>query len=428
MIEIVPNQTGRTIKTKVPTSKSYTNRALLLAALANGTTLIKNPLTSDDTIIMIEALKSLGVKITKPSANQIKITGTGGKLTKPSKAIYLGNAGTAVRFMTAALASQPFKTTITGDKRMQQRPLTDLISALTKLGSEITSKKDTGCPPITITGPFVKNKTKVKGNISSQYLSALIMIAPYNTETTEITVTGSLTSQPYVKMTLDIIKTFGVTVKNENFKKFIIKPQKYQGTTYQVEGDASSATYPLAIAAINENTCVISNLTKHSKQADLAFLDLLKKMGCKTTKTEESISCTGPKQLKPLGTIDLNTLPDAAMTVAIVCAFAEGKSKLTGLANLRVKESDRLSALATELTKIGAKVKEGKDYIEIDGNPTNLRGNKIKTYNDHRIAMCFAVVGTKVPNIKILNEDCVNKTYPEFWKDLKKWGINTTTS
>jgi len=429
MIELSPLTKKISIRTQVPTSKSYTNRALLLAALADGKSTIQNPLESDDTKVMIKALKELGVKITRKKSKKggisFKVQGLGGKLNKPSRTLYLGNAGTAVRFLTAALSNQDFKSKVTGNKRMQERPLKDLIEALTLLGAEIKSTKNNHCPPITIKGPLTASKTTVEGSISSQYLSALLMTAPTLKSEVSIKVKGKLTSLPYIIMTLDIINSFGVRIKHKDFKEFQISPAIYKPQKYHVEGDASSATYPLAMAAISGGKATITNLNKNSKQADLKFLDILKKMGCTVSKTDKQIQVEGPKQVKPLGTIDLNALPDAAMTVAVLCSFAEGKSKLTNIGNLRVKETDRLHALKTELKKIGVKVKDGPDYLEIDGNPEKLHGATIETYDDHRMAMCFAVAGSKIPGIKIKNPECTTKTYPTFWKDLKKWGIKS---
>ncbi len=422
MLRIIPpSKKLPNISIQVPGSKSYTNRALLLAALAKGKSTLIDPLESEDTLVMKKGLKQLGVRITS-SKNKIIIHGSNGKFTQSAQPLFLENAGTAVRSLTAALATQPFESTLSGNKRMQERPLKDLINALKKAQIKIESK--TGCPPVTLHGPLPGGLTSIKGDVSSQYISALLMAGPLAQETFTINITGKLTSRPYVDMTLDIMNQFGVAV-SEKKDRFTIHPQKYRGRTYHIEGDASSATYPLALAALHRNKVIIKNINKTSKQADIQFLDVLEKMGCRISKTTKSISVQGPKQLTPLRTINLNKLPDAAMTVAILCAFAKGKSKLTGLANLRVKETDRLKALATELTKIGTRVEEGKDFLTIHGDPENLHGAIIETYNDHRMAMCFAVVGSKISNIHILNPNCVQKTYPTFWKELSRWGINT---
>lgn len=422
MLEIqATNQKLPSQKIIVPGSKSYSNRALLLAALANGNSYITGILESEDTKVMISALKILGIRIKKVKSIY-QIQGSGGQFKKPTRPLMLENAGTAIRSLTAALSTQAFTTTLTGNKRMCERPIQDLINALMPLGA--TTKSTNGCPPVRTKGPLHGGKTSVKGSISSQYLSSLLMAAPYAQNTVKIQVQGMLTSLHYVEMTLSIMERFGVKPSNKNYQSFTIQPEQYKGTSYTVEGDASSATYPLALAALHGFRMTINNIPSNSKQADMLFLNVLKKMGCQVTSTKNSISVKGPKKLTSLGNIDLNKLPDAAMTVATLCAFTKGRSKLTGIGNLRVKETDRLHALSNELTKVGVKVIEGKDFLEIHGNPEELHGGIIETYNDHRMAMCFAIAGSRIQNIRITNPDCVQKTYPTFWKDLKKWGIS----
>jgi len=422
MIDIFPAKNLADFGTSIPGSKSYTNRALLLASLAEGKSTLINPLLSDDTKVMITALKQLGVTI-KQESSRIKIVGNTGIYKKTNKPLYLGNAGTAVRSLSAIMALQDFQSTITGNERMQQRPIKDLTDALTKLGAKIDTNN--GCPPINILAPIKDGKTTIKGDISSQYLSALLMAAPLAIEPIVIEIEGELTSLPYVQMTIDIMDKFGVSVEHDNYSSFRVKPQKYSAIEYQVEADASSATYPLALAAIHGSKVTIENLSAASNQADIQFLDVLEKMGCEVEREEISVTVKGPEKLIPLGTIDLNGLPDAAMTVAILCAFAEGRSELTGLANLRVKETDRLEALANEMQKIGVSIEEKESSLIIDGDPTNLHGAKIETYDDHRMAMCFAVAASKIANVRIRNPGCVSKTYPIFWKDLKKWGVKS---
>lgn len=429
MIEVIPKQNPVNASIQVPGSKSYSNRALLLAALANGKSIISNILESDDTKYMISALKELGIKIIKKE-NQYFVYGNGGKFKKPTSQLYLGNAGTAVRFLTAALTISNFKCVLTGDKRMQERPISDLINTLKRIGADVESTN--GCPPVYINhnrkgkNSLIGGSTWISGINSSQYLSALLMIAPYAEKEVEIILKDKLTSLPYITMTIDTMKKFGVSIENQKFKKFIVKPAKYKATNFQVEADTSSATYAMAIAAINNGKITIKDLSIKSKQADIHFLKILKKMGCKIISDLKDITVIGPEKLKALGTINLNHMPDAAMTVAILASFAKGKSTLKGLDNLRIKETNRLSGLSNELQKIGVKVKQGKNYLEINGTVEyeNLHGAIIETYNDHRMAMCFAIVGSKIPGIKILNPNCVAKTYPTFWKDFKKIGIN----
>jgi 3-phosphoshikimate 1-carboxyvinyltransferase len=433
---------------EVPASKSYTNRAFLIASLAKGRTVIKNALLSDDTIHCYKALKQLGVKI-KKRGKIFEIQGTNGfnsfelrdtsyeNNTKLSRILSgrnskpvtldLGNAGTAVRFLACALTLLNEDTIITGNQRMQNRPISDLVESLEILGVKIEYLKKEGFPPISIHGKGFLNggKTKIKGNKSSQFLSGLLIASPFAKKDIEIEVEGELVSKPYVNMTIQIMKDFGVFVENENYKKFFISnKQKYLGHEYEIEGDLSSATYFFGIAAATGSEITITNAKYDSLQGDIKFVDVLGRMGCSCknaiNRVFTGIAIKGPSQLSALGTLNLSDMPDSAMTVAVLCALAKGKSVLTGLANLRFKECDRLKALTTELTKLGAKVKELDDGLEIHGNPSKLHGAIIETYDDHRMAMCFAVLGTKIPGIIIKNPNCVNKTYPEFWKDLEK--------
>lgn len=411
---------------EVPGSKSYTNRALLISALAKGKSVLYKPLISDDTRYMIKALRQLGVKIAVKKKS-IEVWGNGGQfIKKPGKhipKIYLGNAGTAVRFLTAALTLYPGQIEITGNERMQKRPIQDLVDALVQLGVKVHALKKNGCPPLITGGGLKGGNVAIKASDSSQFLSALLMVAPYAQKPVVIKVSKELTSRPYIDMTLSIMERFGAQVINKNYREFQVF-YNYEPLKYTIEPDASSATYPYALAALHQSTVQIPNLDCDSQQADMFFLHVLKIMGC-TVDIFRCLKVRGPKKLLPLGKIDLNRCPDAAMTVAILAALAKGKSTLTGLATLRLKETDRLHALAVELTKVGVKVVEKKDALIIDGNPETLHGATIETYDDHRMAMCFGILGTCVPGITILNAECVSKTYPTFWKDIQKLGIKT---
>ncbi|MBT5016788.1 3-phosphoshikimate 1-carboxyvinyltransferase [Candidatus Peregrinibacteria bacterium] len=402
----------------IPGSKSYTNRALLMAALAPGQSVLKGCLLSDDTKVMIEALETLGVKIT---TNETTLTIDAPKtLRGPLGPLHLGNAGTAVRFLTAILAHQPFLSVITGDPRMQERPIQDLIDALSELGANITGQN--GCPPLTIHGsPLTRSETHITGKNSSQYISALMILAPLLPEGLTIHVEDEATSKPYLDMTLDLMNKFCIQdVEREQFSRFTIPSQKYQPTDLIIEADASSATYFFGLAAITEKTITVANLSRQTLQPDIQILDYLEQMGCQIHEDETGITVTGPEQLKPLGQINANSFPDGAMTLAVVSAFAPGKTTLTGLHNLRIKECDRLEALKTELNRIGITAETTDDSLTIHGNPTSMHGAPIKTYKDHRMAMCFGMAKTRIPDLEILDPDCVSKTYPNFWEDLKK--------
>src|SRR3989339_999608 len=411
-------------KIEIPGSKSITNRALLLAALADGNSEISNALLSDDTKYMLEGLKKCGIKIRKKGKNKYLITGNKGKFNiLKSKTFFLGNVGTATKFLTAPLSfCANKKIRVTGDKRMQERPIQDLIDGLNQLGAKVYSEKNNQCPPIIIEKQAVGGKCVIPGDKSSQYFSALLFAAPLAKKDIIIEVKGDLVSKSYIDLSLDIIKTFGVKIQNKNYKQFIIKAgQKYKTKNYKVEADASSATYFAAIAAATKSKIHITNLNPSSKQGDMEFLEILKKMGVSIKKYKnKGVEISGKSKLKPLGKINLNNMPDGAMTVAILCALTKGKSQLTGLQNLRLKETDRLRALSYELQKTGCDCQETKDGLIINGNPEKLHGAEIKTYDDHRMAMCFAVLGTAIAGITIINPDCVKKTYPDFWTDLKK--------
>ncbi len=403
---ITPSKLQAGAIVNVPGSKSYTNRALVLAALAEGKSVLHNPLFSDDTKVAIKALGELGVRIER-KGDDLTVYGRGGEFDEPRETLFLGNAGTAVRFFTALLCVTGFKSKITGNKRMQERPLRDLISALHDLGAKLESINKNGCPPIKISGNGIKGGTvELSGKISSQYLSALLMIAPYAESDVEIIISDELVSKPYIDMTLQIMKDFGIQIKNKDYSRFVIASgQRYKACDYQVEGDASSASYFYALEKLHDVKLDIQNINPDSLQADMGFLDLLSKRTL-------------------LSKLDLNHMPDAAMTVAILAAFTKGKTQLTNIANLRHKETDRIKALVTELKKVGCDAKELKDGIEINGDPEKLKGPAlIKTYDDHRMAMCFAVLASKIPDVQILDPDCTSKTYPQFFEDLAKTGI-----
>jgi 3-phosphoshikimate 1-carboxyvinyltransferase len=422
-LAIVPSQNIATSHA-VPGSKSYTNRALIIAALARGPSTLLGALESDDTIVARRALSSLGIPI-EQEGQTIRVHGQAGRFCDPDQTLYLGNSGTSTRFFTAMLTLADFPCTITGNARMQQRPIADLVEALYSLGADVTSIEKNGCPPIHI-GPqrLRGGTTAISGAISSQFLSALLMVAPYAQQEVVLEVRDKLVSVPYVDITLDIMARFGVHVHHENYQRFVIAGQQfYQGQEYLIEGDASSATYFWGLAALLGRKMTIRNIPSSSAQADLKFLQVLERMGCEISR-HDGLTVNGPNVLKPLGKIDLNDLPDAAMTVAVLAAFCSGKTHICNVGNLRVKETDRLHALATELRKIGVLVEEFPDGISINSDPESLHGADIETYDDHRMAMCFGMAGVRLPGIEIQQPSCVSKTYPEFWQDLKHLGVN----
>ena len=422
-IEIIP--TLRIADTHaVPGSKSYTNRALTIAALARGSSTLHGALESDDTHVAREVLKHLGVTVEQDGSTFV-IHGQQGEFIDPEQPLFLGNSGTATRFFTAMLTLAGFRCTITGNARMQERPIADLLDTLNELGAEVTSARGNGCPPVHIGAQRLRGGTAmISGAISSQFLSALLMAAPYAEQDVTLVVRDTLVSVPYVDLTLDIMARFGVDVANDGYRRFMIRGQQcYEGQAYPVEGDASSATYFWGLAALLGQSMCVTNVPPTSAQGDVRFLDVLERMGC-TVLCGERLQVTGPTQLRPLGTIDLNALPDAAMTVAVLAAFCKGETRITNVANLRVKETDRLRALATELRKLGVVVTECPDGLQINGNPETLHGAEIETYDDHRMAMCFGMAGARLPGIRIQEPTCVAKTYPGFWEDLQGIGVH----
>jgi len=423
-LEIVPTAHIAPTHT-VPGSKSYTNRALTVAALADGTSTLRGALASDDTHVAREALACLGIVVEEDDTT-FRVHGQHGRFADPQQPLFLGNSGTTTRFFTAMLTIAGFPCTITGNARMQERPIGDLLEALNQLGTEVTSVRGNGCPPVHIGAQRLRGGTaEISGAISSQFLSGLLMVAPYAQQDVHLVVRDTLVSVPYVDLTLDIMARFGVEVDNEGYRRFFMRGQQcYTGQDYIVEGDASSATYFWGLAALLGQEMCVTNVPPTSVQGDVRFLHVLERMGCKVSHGARLV-ISGPAQLQPLGEIDLNALPDAAMTVAVLAAFCKGTTRLRNIANLRVKETDRLRALTTELRKLGAAVTELPDGLHIDGDPERLHAADIVTYDDHRMAMCFGMAGARLPGIRIQDPACVTKTYPDFWEDLQRVGVQT---
>lgn len=403
----------------IPGSKSISNRALLLSALSSGTTILKNLLNSDDTQYMMYALKKLNIKYEYcDSQNECKIIGKSNFLyIKDKIELFLGNAGTVMRPLTAALSLKNNNKNIilNGDKRMQERPINDLVDALRQGGAKIHYLNKLNFPPILIQGGFIGGKITISGNLSSQFLSSILIIAPLSSINTKIIVKGNLVSKPYIDITLNLMKNFGIVVKNNNYITFdILANQIYKSPgEYLIEGDASSASYFFAAAAIKGGTINIKGINQNSIQGDIKFLNILEKMGAYIEYKDNSITCS-KKKLFGID-IDANNIPDAAMTIAIVALFAKGKTILRNIYNWRIKETDRLHAMSIELRKIGANVYEGYDYICIDP-PKKFNYAIIDTYNDHRMAMCFSLIALSNRPISILNPQCISKTFPNYFK------------
>lgn len=404
----------------LPGSKSVSNRALLLAALAKGTTRLTNLLDSDDIRHMLNALKALGVQYQLSNNNTVcDIEGLGGEFkTNSPLELFLGNAGTAMRPLAAALNLGQHDIILTGEPRMKERPIGHLVDALRQGGAKIDYLEQTDYPPIRLRGGFLGGNVEVDGSVSSQFLTALLMMAPLAEQDTIITIKGELVSKPYIDITLALINTFGGKIENQDYQRFVIKGgQQYQSPEkYLVEGDASSASYFLAAAAIKGGTVRVTGIGKNSLQGDIHFASVLEKMGAKVRWGEDYIECERGT-LKGID-MDMNTIPDAAMTIATTALFAEGETVIRNIYNWRVKETDRLAAMAAELQKVGAIVEEGHDYLKVTP-PKQLTTADIETYNDHRIAMCFSLVALSDTPITILDPGCTAKTFPDYFEKLE---------
>jgi len=405
----------------LPGSKSLSNRALLLAALAEGTTTITNLLESDDTRHMLNALKQLGIEYTLSNdKTECTIIGNAGAIScaEPQE-LFLGNAGTAMRPLCAALCLGKGKYTLTGEPRMKERPIGHLVDALRQAGATINYLENDGYPPLSIEAHGLEGgNVSIDGAISSQFLTALLMAAPMAKNDMRITIVGELVSKPYIDITLNIMKDFGVEVVNDEYKIFTIKSgQSYKAVEhFMVEGDASSASYFLAAAAIKGGTVKVTGIGKNSIQGDIAFVDVLEQMGARIEWGETYVSVT--RDTLHAIDMDFNHIPDAAMTIATMALFVEGTTTLRNIYNWRVKETDRLYAMATELRKVGAEVEEGEDYLKITP-PKVLKHAAIDTYDDHRMAMCFSLLALDEASVTINEPECTAKTFPTYFDILK---------
>ena len=395
---------------RLPGSKSISNRVLLLAALAKGETEVLGLLDADDTRVMREALAKLGVGFSKE-----KVLGVGGPFPEKKADLFLGNAGTAFRPLTAALAFSNGEYRLSGVPRMHERPIGDLVDALRGIGARIDYAGKDGFPPLVVHPAKLKTENvKVRGDVSSQYLTALLMALPLSGKPARIEVQGELISKPYVEITLNVMKRFGVEVKRTGWRYFDVPAGTYvsPGKAY-VEGDASSASYFLAAGALGGGPVRVEGVGRGSIQGDVRFTEVLERMGARVSMGEGWVEASGGQELKPID-MDLNHIPDAAMTAAVLALFASGPSVIRNVASWRVKETDRLAAMATELRKVGAQVEEGRDFLKI--NPGKLKaGAVIDTYDDHRMAMSFSLVALGGVPVRINDPKCVAKTFPEYF-------------
>ena len=415
MIEIKPGHVEDTTVC-VPGSKSYTHRMLIAAALSDGACEVRNPLHSEDTLITRRCLSEMGVSI-EEAPDHLRIQGTSGRLRSPENPVDLGNSGTSMRLMAAVAALGQGVCVLTGSQRMQQRPIQDLLVGLNQMGVGARSVNADGCPPIEVTGGGLKGgSVTIDCRISSQYLSALLMIAPFAKETVTITVSGGLVSRPYVDMTIAVMEEFGIAVDRNGYERFVVTGgQAYRAGDHAVEPDCSQAGYFWAAAAISGAGVTVAGTSKTSLQGDVRFTECLAAMGCRVAEHGGGIEVSGGPLTGVI--VDMADMPDMVPTLAVVAAFARGTTVIENVAHLRAKESDRLGAVAAELMKMGIEADcTGSGLRIVGGNP---QGAVIDTYNDHRIAMSFALAGLKVPSIKIQDETCVKKSFPNFWEVFK---------
>jgi 3-phosphoshikimate 1-carboxyvinyltransferase len=403
----------------VPGSKSYTQRALIIAALSQGRSILSHVLISEDTHYLVGALRFLGINILT-SDNDIIVQGTGGNIHNPGKTIFLGNNGTALRFLTTMVSLGKGEFILDGSSRLRERPLKPLLDALKVLGVTTHSRDDRGYPPVRIDARGLRGGSVTFTDVeSSQYISSLLIGAPYAEEDIEIRLKGSTVSEPYIDMTLNVMERFGAEVEKGDQECFIVKSGcTYSGRRYTVEGDASSASYFFLAAALCRGRVRVMNINPESAQGDIRFLDIMANLGCSVMRGDTWVEVIGGPLHEGNFSFDMGNMPDMVPTLAVLAAFREGETVITNVSHLRIKESDRIAALVNELNKIGVVAQERSDgLVVVGGKP---RGAEIDTYNDHRIAMSFAIAGLAVPGMSIKDRLCVRKSFPGFWDEVKK--------
>lgn len=417
-IEIEPVAGPVDATVQLPGSKSLTNRALLCAALASGESELRGALVSDDTRVMIESLGELGIDVQVLDGGvTLKVQGCGGVIPNRSAQLAVGNSGTTIRFLTAALAMAGGSYRLDGVARMRERPIGPLVESLKKLGVQIATESPGGCPPVSIDSARVTQvRTEIAGDVSSQYLSGLLLGAPLASSGLQITITNQCVSWPYVEMTCQVMESFGVRVELRGQQEAeVAADQNYQAVAYSIEPDASAASYFWAMAAICGGTVLVEGLNRDSLQGDIRFAEALREMGCQVDYQAGGISVTGSARQGI--SVDMADFSDTAQTLAIVALFVEGPTHITGIAHNRVKETDRIGNLAIELRKLGAEVDEQDDGLVIHP-PAGIKPATIETYHDHRMAMSFALAGLKQQGIRILDPSCVDKTFPDYFSRL----------
>jgi 3-phosphoshikimate 1-carboxyvinyltransferase len=431
-VDLEPWQQGSfRFETALPGSKSLTLRDCALAALAQGESVVRYPGEADDYWRMKDCLRRLGVAVDDSREDEVRITGRAGAFAAGRVELDVGQSAVTTRLMLAFAALRSDVTVIDGHISMRNRPNKDLTDALKSLGAKIESARD-GHLPITVRGTWdLHGPVRVPGTISSQYLSALLTIGPLLERGLTIEVDGELTSKPYVDLTLEEMARFNARVQNENYRRLVVSATGYRAGIIDIEGDASAASYFAALATLHGGRITLTNLSRHTRQGDYAFLDLCQRLGAQVLRGGDKTVIEGPQSLDAAfdGAVDMTSMPDVAPTLMMIAPFLKQATRITGLATLRVKECDRIAAPTRELRKLGVVVEEGPDYMVIQPlNEAALSSKEgarrsvvdIETYHDHRIAMCFGVLGSKLPGLRILDPGCVAKTYPNYWRDWQR--------
>jgi 3-phosphoshikimate 1-carboxyvinyltransferase len=407
-------------RVRVPGSKSLTNRALVATALADGESALRGGLASDDTHVMLEALRALGCAVASDT-EPWRVPGCGGRLRAPAHPLDTGNSGTTARFLTAAACLADGPVVIDGSPRMRERPIDDLVNALAGVGAHCEILGEAGCPPLRVDGGGLHGGSAViDASRSSQYVSAVLLASPYAETDVELEIAGGvLVSRPYVELTLQVMDAFGARAEwSAPDRLRVAAGHPYRARDYAIEPDASSAAYPFCAAAIAGGRVRVDGVPRDSLQADFRLLGILERMGCRVRRDADAVELIGPDGPLRAVDVDMNDLPDAVLALAVVALFADGPTHIRNVANLRIKESDRLTALETELRKLGADARADADSLRIQ--PGALHGAEIATYDDHRIAMAFALAGLRVPGVIIRDPDCVSKTWPGYFSMLER--------
>lgn len=418
-ISIYPKAKKADITIEAPGSKSITNRALIISSLAEGMSILKNVSNCDDALLMIKALKELGITIKEAKTNELHITGTSGRLKVPSRALYVDNAGTTMRFLCSFVTFAKGEVILRGDRRMLKRPIDDLLVGMRQMGIE--ASKNGADIEIESRSSFPGGAIKISGKKSSQFISSLLMCGPYAKRVLSIEIIDKLVSKPYLSLTIDMMTDFGAEIKIRNGCKRLLvsNRQRYIPREYTIEGDCSGASYFWAAAAITGGRVRVTNINPRTRQGDIKFVTILEKMGCKARYGNDFVEVCGG-DLNGID-IDMNHIPDVVPTLAVVALFASGKTTIRNVPHLRDKESDRIGQFSQELTKLGAKVFELKDGLIIKPDVKSLHSTIFNSHNDHRLAMSFSLLGLKFP-IELKNPSCVKKSFPDFFDRFKKLG------